>query len=317
MCVGADIVYTAGKKRDDVLVVLAGDDLRELWSRDSVSAGGPFAGGFTYPCALDLDADGRDEILVAENGNHLLCLSSDGELAWDVGLGKRERLNPEGVVSSKPVVADFLGDGIAELAVGCFAGAVVVMDARTGEVLDRLQFGVESHESHLTNPKIPRFIRDALRETGEPVNCLTPVELDGSPGSELVLGCSDGFVYACDPGSGDIMWKFGTRENVYDPCLLVGGAGEAARRPHGARDRRRAAGSTPARRHVRPAAVGRRGPVPARRRDGHATRGVRRRGRRRGAHGVRPVRDARAGACQGRAGGRRGDRVVARGDGAT
>jgi len=68
-------------------------------------------------------------VLVAENGNHLLCLSGDGELQWDVGLGKCERLNPEGVVSSTPVVADLLGDGIAELAVGCFAGAVVVMDA--------------------------------------------------------------------------------------------------------------------------------------------------------------------------------------------
>ncbi|MFH1689473.1 MAG: PQQ-binding-like beta-propeller repeat protein [Candidatus Eisenbacteria bacterium] len=224
---GPGIVYTAGKKRDDVLAALAGDDLRELWSRDAVSASGPFASGFTHPSALDVDGDGRDEVLVAENGNHLLCLSGEGELAWEVGLGRRERLNPEGVVSSTPVLADFLGDGIAELAVGCFAGAVVVMNARTGEVLDRLQFGVESHESHLTNPKIPRFIRDALRETGEPVNCLTPVELDGGPGSELVLGCSDGFLYACDPGSGDVMWRFETRENVYDPCLLVGDMGEA------------------------------------------------------------------------------------------
>lgn len=226
---GPGIVYTAGKKRDDVLAVLAGDDLRELWSRDAASAAGPFASGFTHPCALDVDGDGRDEVLVAENGNHLLCLSGDGELAWDVGLGRRERLNPEGVVSSAPVVADFLGDGIPELAVGCFAGAVVVMDARTGEVLDRLQFGVESHESHLTNSKIPRFIRDALRETGEPVNCLTPAELDGGPGSELVLGCSDGFLYAYDPGSGEAMWRFETRENVYDPCLLVGDMGEASR----------------------------------------------------------------------------------------
>ena len=221
---GPGIVYTAGKKRDDVLAVLSGADLTELWSRDAVPAGGPFAEGFTFPRALDVDGDGRDEVVVAENGNHLLCLSGDGEILWDVGLGKRERLNPEGVVSSNPVVADLLGDGINELAVGCFAGAVVVIDARTGEALDRFQFGVESHEPHLTNSKIPRFIRDALRDTGEPVNCLTAVELDGSPGSELVLGCSDGFVYACDAGSGDVMWRFDTRENVYDPCIRVADA---------------------------------------------------------------------------------------------
>jgi hypothetical protein len=95
------------------------------------------------------------------------------------------------------------------------------MDARTGDVLDRFQFGVESHGAHLTNEKIPRFIRNALSTTGEPVNCLTVVELDGGPGSELVLGCSDGFLYACDPGSGDVMWRFDTLETVYDPCVLV------------------------------------------------------------------------------------------------
>ncbi len=218
---GPGIIYTAGKKRDDVMVALSGEDLHELWTRDAASGRGPFARGFTHPSAWDVDGDGGDEVLVAENGNHLLCLSGGGELLWDVGLGKCERLNPDGVVSSTPVVADFFGDGIAELAVGCFAGAVVVMDARTGDVLDRFQFGIESHETHLTNEKIPRFIRNALSTTGEPVNCLTVVELDGGPGSELVLGCSDGFLYACDPGSGDVMWRFDTLETVYDPCVLV------------------------------------------------------------------------------------------------
>jgi outer membrane protein assembly factor BamB len=226
VCARGNIVYTAGKKRDDVMVVLSGDDLRELWVRDAESGRGPFARGFTHPSVWDVDGDGRDEVFVAENGNRLLCLSGDGELLWDVGLGKCERLNPSGVVSSVPVVADLDGDGIAELAVGCFGGAVVVMDALTGEVFDRFQFGVESHETHLSNERIPRFIRDALSKTGEPVNCLTVVELDGSAGCELVLGCSDGFLYACDPGSGDVMWRFDTLESVYDPCLLVGVAGE-------------------------------------------------------------------------------------------
>jgi len=120
-------------------------------------------------------------------------------------------------------VADLLGDGITEMAVGCFAGAVVVLDARTGEVLDRVRYGAESHEEHLNNPRIPSFIRAALGRTGEPINCLTPVELDGGPGAELVLGCSDGFLYAFDPGDGETMWRFDTRENVYEPCLLPDG----------------------------------------------------------------------------------------------
>jgi outer membrane protein assembly factor BamB len=214
------ILYTAGPKRDDVVVALGGD-LEELWFREAADGNGPFARGFTYLRAVDVDGDYRDEIVVAENGNHLLCLTGDGELMWDIGLGRAERLNPEGVVSCAPVAADLLGDGLVELAVGCFAGAVVVIDPAHGEVLDRAQFGVESHQSHLANEKIPRFIRNALRETGEPVNCLTPAELDGGPGNELVVGCSDGFLYAYDAGSGKVMWRFDTLGEVYDPCLRV------------------------------------------------------------------------------------------------
>jgi outer membrane protein assembly factor BamB len=214
------LVYTAGPKRDDVLVALD-RELEELWSLEAADGDGPFARGFTYPGAMDADGDGREELLVAENGNHLLCLSADGELLWDMGLGRAQRLNPEGVVSCMPVAGGFFGDGATELAVGCYAGAVVVIDPAGGEVLDRVQFGVGSHESHLSNERIPRFIRNALSATGEPVNCLTPLELDGGPGCELVLGCSDGFLYAYDPGSGEVMWRFDTLGEVYDPCVRV------------------------------------------------------------------------------------------------
>jgi outer membrane protein assembly factor BamB len=219
---GPVLIYTGGPKRDDVLVAL-GSGLEELWSREAGDGKGPFARGFTYPCAMDVDGDGRVEVVVAENGNHLVCLSEAGELVWDVGLGRAERLKPEGVISCAPVAADFFGDGATELAVGCLAGAVAVIDPVRGDVLDRAQFGVESHEAHLTNEKIPRFIRNVLSETGEPVNCLTPAELDGDPGYELAVGCSDGFLYAYDPGSGEVMWRFDTLGEVYDPCLRVVG----------------------------------------------------------------------------------------------
>lgn len=218
---GPFLVCTSGEKHDDTMVVVSGEGLRELWRVEAVRDRGPAGKGFTFPVALDVNGDGRDEVLVAENGNRLLCFAGSGELRWDVGLGRNERLNPEGVVSSLPVVADLLGDGVLELAVGCFAGDVVVMDAAAGEVLDRARYGVDSHEKHMGDSRVPGFIKALLGRVGEPVNCLTPVELDGGPGLELVLGCSDEHVYAFDPGRGATIWRVGTRETVYEPCLQL------------------------------------------------------------------------------------------------
>jgi outer membrane protein assembly factor BamB len=217
---GDDIVYTAGEHADDILVALSGSDLAELWSLSSADYRGPFARGFGQPVAADLAGEGRDGVLVSENGNRLLRIGPSGERVWGVELGKRERLDPSGVVSSRPVVAGLYGDDL-DVAVGCFAGAVVTLEAATGEELGRFQFGERAHASFLRNRRLPRHLREAIARTGEPIGELSAVELDGSPGPELVFGCADGFLYALDPRSGKTLWELETLDSVYEPCLAL------------------------------------------------------------------------------------------------
>ncbi|MBN2565383.1 MAG: VCBS repeat-containing protein [Candidatus Eisenbacteria bacterium] len=224
------IVCAAGKKRADMLTVFSGADLSEQWSVGSAPGGGPFDRGFTWPAVLDVNGDSAGEVLVAENGALLRCLNAHGDTVWEVSLGVCERLNPEGVVSSAPIVADLVPGGASEIAVGCFAGALVVLDSETGEALSRGHFGRESHDKHLSDRLIPAFIRKVLQATGEPVNCLTAAEFDGRPGDELVLGCSDGFLYAWRPGLERPLWRLDTVGDVYDPCVLVPAEGESAAR---------------------------------------------------------------------------------------
>jgi hypothetical protein len=218
---GTDIVCTAGEKRAQVLSVYRGADLTEQWSIESAPGDGPFNRGFTWPVVLDADRDGVGELVVAENGALLRCMAARGDTLWSASLGVCERLNPEGVVSSAAVAADLVPGGPMEIAVGCFAGALVVLDAQNGEEIARAHFGRASHDEHLANQLLPGFIRRALQATGEPVNCLTAVESEGGRGEELVLGCSDGFLYAWRPGSEEPDWRVDTEGDVYDPCVLI------------------------------------------------------------------------------------------------
>ena len=94
-----------------------------------------FGDGLSKLKCADIDGDGASEILVVENANVLRCISSSGDDLWSLTLGGKGRLNPEGVASNLPVVADLTGDGYNEVAIGCFAGALVVMDGATGDEL--------------------------------------------------------------------------------------------------------------------------------------------------------------------------------------
>lgn len=221
------VLCTSGKEHADVLTLFSGRGLTERWSVGAVPGDGPFDRGFTWPAALDTDGDGTDEVLVAENGGLLRCFDANGRPLWQAPLGPCERLDPEGVVSSAPVAAQLVPGGAPELAVGCFAGALVVLETETGEELARTHFGRESHEEHVGNHLIPGFIRKLLRETGEPVNSLTPVDVGGNPGEELVLGCSDGFLYAWALDDEEPLWRLDTRGDVYEPCVVVRSAGTA------------------------------------------------------------------------------------------
>jgi outer membrane protein assembly factor BamB len=218
---GDSVVCTSGDGRGDVLAGFTGTELEERWSVESEPGEGRFRRGFAWPTAVDVDGDGTEETVAAENGGRLRCVSARGETMWTTVLGVCERLNPEGVLSSSPVVADLLPGGSLELAAGCFAGAVLVLDAETGAELSRGQFGRASHDRHIANTLIPAFIRRALGQTGEPVNCLTAVDVDGVQGEDLLLGCSDGHLYAWSPSREALIWTLDTDGNLYEPCVPV------------------------------------------------------------------------------------------------
>jgi len=186
-----------------------------VWSRALVDRNTRFDDGFSRPVFADTNGDGRDELLVVERMNEIVCRADTGNERWRVILGEKSRFKPIGVASADPVVADVTGDGIPDVAVGCFAGAVVVLDGELGDEIARLQFGTEAHEAHLRGRRLSSFIRDALASTGEPIGDMLAVELNGIGGAELVFGCSDGFVYAVSPRSGETLWRFRPGNDVY------------------------------------------------------------------------------------------------------
>jgi outer membrane protein assembly factor BamB len=216
-----DLVYTAGEKKDDLLCVVSGASWRELWSRATEPDDGPLGGGFGMLSLLDLDGDGRDEALVTERRNELLCVDSAGAARWSVVLGRKTRFLPEGVASSLPVAVG-LGEGTGrDAAIGCFAGALLLIDGASGDILTRLQFGLDAHEGHLRDPRLPRFLRDIVAGTGEPISEILVRDVDGVSGADLVFGSSDGHVYAVAGRSGRTLWRFDSESEVYDRCIAL------------------------------------------------------------------------------------------------
>lgn len=65
-------------------------------------------GWLASPAVVDLDGDGKNEIVLARE-EKLLCFASDGSLKW--------AFEHDGRVWSSPVVADFQGDGKLEIAI--------------------------------------------------------------------------------------------------------------------------------------------------------------------------------------------------------
>jgi outer membrane protein assembly factor BamB len=229
-----DVVCTVGEERNETLVALSGAGMRdgagagvigslELWTNEAAAAEGRFDNGFSRPVLEDVDGDGLDEVLVVENMNVLACFAPSGEPLWRTVLGEKGTLVPEGAASSDPVVADLLGDGAREVAVGCFAGAVVLLDGATGEMLARtVPFGAESHAAHVARNDVPCGMKEVLARTGEPVIAMADADLRDGPGRELVFGCSDGFLYAWNPRTGSELWRLDVDGKIVERCVPVG-----------------------------------------------------------------------------------------------
>ncbi len=216
-----DIIYSAGEKRNDFLVALSGADLTQIWSLEARPDDSRFGDGFGWMVARDLDGDGLDEVLVGENADNLVCVSSEGQRLWSTVLGERTKFVPKGALSCHPVVADVLGGGVDVIAVGCAAGALVVLDTEDGGILSRMQFGAGTHAGLAGRRRMPKFLRELLTEVGESLGQLTPVELDGKSGRELVFGAADCSLYAASPSSDETLWEFRTEKQLYDPLIPV------------------------------------------------------------------------------------------------
>ena len=217
----ADIVCAVGHDRDDRLVALSGADLSGLWVVDAGPDDSRFGLGFGRIMCADADADGLDEIFVVENTDALVRVDACGSRRWSRGLGERTAFVPLGAATSAPVVADLTGDGEKEVAIGCLAGGLVVLEAATGDRVALLRFGVEAHSRFAGRRRLPGHLRKLLAESGEPVNEMLPVELDGAPGEDLVFGCSDGVIYGASPRSGETLWRFDSDGKVYDAPLWL------------------------------------------------------------------------------------------------
>jgi hypothetical protein len=215
------IVLTVRGDESDDLVALELPGLVERWRRTARHDGSVFGDGLSKLICADVDGDGASEILVVENANILRCVSSAGEDLWSSELGKKSRMHPEGVASNLPVVADLTGDGYNEVAIGCFAGALITLDGETGDELVRMRFGNEYHREVIAKRQLPRFIRNMIAGTGEPIGEMASVDVDGSSGSELVFGCSDGLLYAVAPKWEKRVWELDLGGDVYDAPVPV------------------------------------------------------------------------------------------------
>lgn len=212
-----DVVYSAGGERNDLLVALSGADLAELWTVTAAPDDSRFGSGFERLVVLDLEGDGADEVLVNENMQWVTVFTANGKPLWRRELGERTKYIPKGAVSGPAVLGDFLGGGLEQLAVGLWAGALVVVDPADGEVLAERLFGAgtDAHRKLARNRRLPRFLREIVLESGEPINGLLAVELDRVPGREIVFGCSDGFVYAYSPRSDRVLWSHDSHGQVF------------------------------------------------------------------------------------------------------
>ena len=221
-----DIVCAVGHERDDRLLALSGRTLSRLWSVDAEPDDSRYGEGFGRIACADSDGDGLDELFVVENTDVLVRIDPDGSRRWSHRLGERTAFFPKGAVTSVPLVADLTGDGLNEVAVGCLAGGLAVLEADTGELVTLLRFGVESHARVAHRRRLPRFLKTLMAESGEPVNDLLAAELDGHSGEELVFGCSDGFIYAASVRSGGPLWRFDSEGQVYDGPIPLDVSGD-------------------------------------------------------------------------------------------
>ncbi len=155
----------------------------------------PFSSGSVVPVAVDLEGDGRPELIVVYDGGLLVRIDANGSIGWAFQAGDD--------VLSPPALGDVDGDGAGELVVGSMDGNVYCLDGN-GTLRWRRTLG--------------EWI------TGTPLL----LDLDGDHLAEVIVGDQAGTVHALD-GDGGVLWRAPTEGHVdHAPVVLDDGARIAA-----------------------------------------------------------------------------------------
>lgn len=155
----------------------------------------PFSSGSVLPVAVDLEGDGRPELVAVYDGGLIVRIGADGSIGWAFQAGDD--------VLSPPALGDVDGDGAGELVFGSMDGAVYCL-AGDGTLRWRRTLG--------------EWI------TGSPLL----LDLDGDSLMEVIVGDQAGTVHALDDDGG-VLWRAPTEGHVdHAPVALDGGERIAA-----------------------------------------------------------------------------------------
>ena len=176
----------------ETAVAQTGSAIRRLWQYRAASSKPPAAVALTspHPNALrvaDLDADGREEILVAGADNAVHALGADGRRLWRHPL-------PDTILDLNVTPA---AARPRQIVVGCDDNRVHVLQA-------------DGSLAWSAAPPPRSYARPGYREgdlavhQGKPVVVFAAdLQADGRP--TVIVGVSNGFVYAFDP-AGKLLW---------------------------------------------------------------------------------------------------------------
>lgn len=162
---GADEMVIAGYF---ALIALNGDGT-ERWRLP--------ARGRYGTCPAVLERDGQPALIFAgDNTGHFRCVDGAGKVVWEA--------DTDPAFCASPAAADLDGDGLFEVVQGLKSGAVIALDAASGEV---------------------RWTRQLTGECSSPAIA----DLDGDGTAEVVIATGAGMLYVLDE-AGAIRWEIAT-----------------------------------------------------------------------------------------------------------
>jgi len=154
-------------------------------------------GIFASPAAVDLNGDGRPEIIVAaekgdvETQKNLFVLSSTGQILWEFAA--------DSSIHSSPAIADLDDDDNPDIVFGTNRGRVYALDGGEGSVLWSFRLPIGAFRS----------------------SPLT-YDVDGDNETEVIIGSSNGTLYCIDGGSGIAEWTYQTDGEISSSPSIIG-----------------------------------------------------------------------------------------------